>query len=93
MVKGVGTDDVQSIRKRRDQTGYKIAVDLDRVQMIDAIEQQARERAFARAYFDERIGGCRRDGIHDALENPGVVQEVLTESFSGPHLSSRRNST
>ena len=45
-----------------------------------AVEQGEGHGALARADLDDVVAGPRRDGMHDAVDDPALVEEVLAEA-------------
>ena len=76
--------------QRSAQCGHTSAIDLDR-------RRARRPRASSGAVMAPRPGptstmrspGRRRDGAHDALDRPGIVQEVLAVAFLGARIQRR----
>ena len=77
------------------QASNQIAVDLDRIEVADPIEQFDRECAKPGTDLDETIIIARVDRVADATEDRSVGQEMLAESLARRmlHWSSRRYST
>jgi hypothetical protein len=59
----------------------QVAVELDRGQGADAVEQRQCQRTLAGSDLDDLVAGLRIDGEHDLLDHRTVVQEVLAEAF------------
>ncbi|CFE03908.1 Uncharacterised protein [Bordetella pertussis] len=64
------------------QARGQIAVDLDRGQVIDAIEQGAGQRRQARTDLDHAVVARGPDGPHDRLDHALVGQEMLAEALA-----------
>ena len=73
----------------------QVAVDLDRLEALDAIEQHGGQRAETGADLDETLARLRRDRIDDRGQDRRVGQEVLAEALARRvlHRSSSRSST
>lgn len=69
----IGFDDAQfaMLRGLGLQARNQVAVDLDRGQRLDAIEQRPGRRALARADLDDAFARLRIDGAQDALDDAG----------------------
>jgi hypothetical protein len=81
----VGAVHRQALRREfREQARGEIPVDLDRLEPAHALEQQASERALARADLDQHVVRLRRDRVDDSRQHPPVVQEVLSEALTRP---------
>ena len=62
---------------------HHVAVDLDDVERARGLEQRHGDRAAPGTDLDQAVAGLRRDGAHDAVDRPGIVQEVLAEALLG----------
>jgi len=60
----------------------QVAIELDRGQPAELAQERQRERAFAGPDLDDVIAGMRRDRLHDAAQDAGIVQEMLAEAFA-----------
>jgi hypothetical protein len=68
----------------------EVAVEFDRGQFADPVEQRNRQRTLARADLDQAIARPRVDGQHDPVDHRAVVQEILAQVFLGARRESGR---
>ena len=79
----IGFDQGQLFRgKPCSQSGSKVAIDLDRAELANALNQRARERGLTRADFDDGLPTARIDRLDDLCDDAGVMQEVLAEPLA-----------
>ncbi|MNN56089.1 hypothetical protein D3C81_1710000 [compost metagenome] len=68
------------------QQGQQVLVQLDHVQLGAAAEQALGKGALAGADFHHVLARARMDGAQDAVDDTGIVQEVLAETLAGAVL-------
>jgi hypothetical protein len=61
----------------------QVTVDLDCMEMVNALDQRAGQRAKPGADFDYPVIPPRCDRVDDARDDTAVRQEVLAEAFAG----------
>ncbi len=64
----------------------QIAVDLDHVQALGALEQSPGQCAAAGADLDDALAGGGRDGVDDAADDLRIMQKMLAESLTDRHV-------
>ncbi len=64
------------------QDRHQIAVELNYVELRAAVEQAFGQRALARADLQHVLAVAGMDGAQDAVNNPGVMQEVLAKTLA-----------
>src|SRR5690606_24237019 len=64
------------------QDGDQVQVQLDHIQACAAVQQTFGERALTRADFHQALAVARVDGAQDAVDDAGVVQEILAEALA-----------
>ena len=84
-LKGVCHVDAQvpAVRTARAERGGQLGVDLDHLQAAQPIEQRAGDGPLTRTDLHHGLARLRGDGVHDAADDSGVVEEVLTEALAG----------
>lgn len=60
----------------------QVLVQFHYVQLGAAVEQALSQRTLARADFQYAVFGFGMDGAQDAVDNTGIVQEVLAKAFA-----------
>ncbi len=60
-----------------------VAVEFNRVQVRQAVEQGSGQRAEAGADFDHGFARLRMHGVDDGVDDAVVDEEVLAEAFAG----------
>ncbi|MCY1450662.1 hypothetical protein D9M71_674880 [compost metagenome] len=65
---------------------HQILVQLDHVKLCAAAQQAFGQGALARADFQHAIARLGVDRAQDAVNDPGIVQEVLAEALARPVL-------
>ncbi|MNP18479.1 hypothetical protein D3C76_1109630 [compost metagenome] len=60
----------------------QVEVELDHVQPGVAVHQSFGQGTLARSDFQQMLSLARSDGAQDAMDHPGVVQEVLAEALA-----------
>jgi hypothetical protein len=73
------------LRKPLAQERGQITVDLNRIERSVRLEEELRHRAAAGADFHQVAARHGRDGLHNAADHRGVVQEMLSEALSCAH--------
>jgi len=64
------------------QDGDQVEVQLDHVELRAAAEQALGQRALARADLQQALVLLGADGAQDAVDDAGIVQEVLAEALA-----------
>ncbi|MCY1455998.1 hypothetical protein D9M71_731840 [compost metagenome] len=68
------------------QDRHQVFVQLHHVQLCATAQQAFGQGALARADFQQVFAGLGVDGTQDAVDDAGVVQEVLAEALARPVL-------
>ncbi|MNE30905.1 hypothetical protein D3C80_1244460 [compost metagenome] len=68
------------------QQGQQVLVQLDHVQLGAAAEQTLGKGALTGADFHHVLARAGMDGAQDAVDDAGIVQEVLAEALAGAVL-------
>jgi hypothetical protein len=88
--------DGQSLgRPAPSEASDQIPIDLDRLNMLNTLQQRSRECAQPRPDLDDSLIVTRRNRIDDRIDDRAIGQEVLAETLARCvfHRSSRRYST
>ena len=64
----------------------QVLVQLHDVELGAAVEQAFGQCALARADFQQAVIGLGVDGTQDAVDDAGIVQEILAEALARPVL-------
>ncbi len=84
----------QSIRTMaRAQIRHDVAIDLDYVEMLEALQQRQCQGTEARSDFHETVAGLRADGRHHVLDHTGIFQEILAKTLARRRHVSRTSRT
>ena len=75
-------DELPSARATLAQHGDQVAVDLDRLEAMAALEQRPRQGTAAGPDLDDALARPRIDGRDNAREYARVVQEMLAETLA-----------
>ena len=70
----------------RQQTRQQVAVQFDDIELAAAVDKPRCQCALSRAYLHEVLFRARIDRLQNAIDNGGVVQKILPETFAGPVL-------
>ncbi len=68
------------------QDRHQVLVQFHHVQLCPAAQQAFGQGALAGADFQQMFAGLGVDGTQDAVDDAGVVQEVLAEALARPVL-------
>ena len=66
--------------------GGQVAVDFYDIEVAGAFQHFDSERAASRSDLDQMLVRLRIQGVDDALNDIGIVEEVLAEAFPDCHL-------
>ena len=77
--KGVALDDPNVGGNARPERGDQIRIDLNRDNASHTLGQSPGQRAFPRAYFDDRVLAPNTGEVDDLSKDVGIREEMLAE--------------